>query len=65
MGQGSGDVKDHLDKLSSSNTKIYVSGMSARSRGYDEGLLEGYNAEFAMPDVLISSSIEADAVLCY
>ena len=65
VGQGTGDLKSHLDVLKEANTKIFVSGMSAKARGYDESLLIGYNAEFAMPDVLIKSSIEADTVLCY
>ena len=65
VGQGTGDVKVHLDTLREGNIKLFVSGMSAKARGYDETLLDGYNAEFAMPDVLINSSIEADSVLCY
>ena len=28
-------------------------------------LLDGYSAEFVMPDVLIEESIKADSVLCY
>ena len=44
---------------------IYVSGMSAKSRGFDEKLLDGYTAEFVMPDVLVEESIKADSVLCY
>ena len=39
--------------------------MSAQSRGYDESLLNGYKAEFVMPDVLVEESIKADSVLCY
>ena len=39
--------------------------MSAKSRGYDETLLDEYKAAFAMPDVLIEESIKADSVLCY
>ena len=39
--------------------------MSAKARGYDESLLDGFNAEFAMPDKLLELSIESDAVLCY
>ena len=27
--------------------------------------LQGYNAQFAMPDVLVDKSIKADSVLCY
>ena len=65
VGQGTGDLHDHLENLKNSKVSIYVSGLSAKSRGYDEKLLEGYNAEFAMPDVLVDESIKADSVLCY
>ena len=65
VGQGTGDLYDHLENLKRSKVSIYVSGLSAKSRGYDEKLLEGYNAEFAMPDVLVDESIKADSVLCY
>ena len=65
VGQGTGDLYDHLKNLKNSKVSIYVSGLSAKSRGYDEKLLEGYNAEFAMPDVLVDESIKADSVLCY
>ena len=65
VGQGTGDVKAHLDVLRDNNVKIFVSGMSSKARGYDETLLEGYNAEFAMPDTLIKRSLDADSVLCY
>ena len=65
VGQGTGDLYEHLENLKNSKVTIYVSGLSAKSRGYDEKLLEGYNAVFAMPDVLIDESIKADSVLCY
>ena len=65
VGQGTGDVKVHLNVLKESNVKMFVSGMSSKARGYDESLLDGYNAEFAMPDTLIKRSLEADSVLCY
>jgi len=65
VGQGTGDLYEHLENLRNSKVRIYVSGLSAKSRGYDETLLEGYNAEFAMPDVLVDESIKADSVLCY
>ena len=57
------NIKDMKNKKS--KVTIYVSGMSAKSRGYDEKLLDGYSAEFVMPDVLIEESIKADSVLCY
>ena len=65
VGQGTGDLYEHLQNLKKSKVTIYVSGMSAKSRGYDEKLLDGYSAEFVMPDVLIEESIKADSVLCY
>jgi len=65
VGQGTGDLYEHLQNLKKSKVTVYVSGMSAKSRGYDEKLLNGYSAEFVMPDVLIEESIKADSVLCY
>ena len=65
VGEGTGDLYEHLENLKNSKVSIYVSGLSAKSRGYNEKLLEGYNAEFAMPDVLVDESIKADCVLCY
>ena len=65
VGQGSGDLYEHLENLKNSKVTIYVSGLSAKSRGYEEKLLEGYNAEFAIPDVLVDESIKADSILCY
>ena len=65
VGQGTGDLYEHLLNLKETNATILVSGMSAKARGYDESLLEGYNAEFAMPDKLIEQSLESDSVLCY
>ena len=65
VGQGTGDLYEHLQNLKESKVSIYVSGMSAKSRGYDEKLLDGYTAEFVMPDVLVEESIKADSVLCY
>ena len=65
VGQGTGDLYEHLENLKNSNVTIYVSGQSAKSRGYDESLLEGYKAEFAMLDVLVDESIKADSILCY
>ena len=65
VGQGTGDLKIHLDVLKDNNIKLYVSGMSAKARGYDDSLLNGFNAEFSMPDKLLELSKESDAVLCY
>ena len=65
VGQGTGDLHEHLENLKNTNVTIFVSGMSAKARGYDESLLDGYKAEFAMPDRLVEESIKSDSVLCY
>ena len=65
VGQGTGDLYEHLVNLKNSNVTIYVSALSAKSRGYDETLLNGFNAEFVMTDVLVEESIKADSILCY
>ena len=65
VGQGTGDVRVNLDATKDTEIKISVSGMSAKARGYDDTLLNGFNAEFSMADKLISLSVEADSVLCY
>ena len=65
VGQGTGDLYEHLESLKNTNATIFVSGMSAKARGYDETLLDGYKAEFAMPDKLVEESIKSDSVLCY
>ena len=65
VGQGTGDLNEHLENLKNTNVTIFVSGMSAKARGYDETLLDGYKAEFAMPDRLVEESIKSDSVLCY
>lgn len=64
-GNGTGKLSDHLAVISEKGGQIYVSGMSAKARGYDESLLEGHPAEFAMPDVLVRLADEADTILCY
>ena len=65
VGQGTGDLKNHLDYLKENDIKLYVSGMSAKARGYDESLLNGFNAEFAMPDKLLDLSTESDLSLIH
>ncbi len=64
-GQGTGRVGDHLAGLREAGAAFYLSGMSAKARGYDEGLLEGFEAQFAMPDRLVALTDAADKVLCY
>ena len=65
VGQGTGDLFEHLENLKNTNVTILVSRKSAEARGYDDTLLDGYKAEFAMPDQLVEESIKSDSVLCY
>ena len=65
VGQGTGDLKSHLDFLKENKIKLYVSGMSAKARGYDDKLLSEFNAEFSMPDKLLLLATESDSTLCY
>jgi hypothetical protein len=42
-----------------------LSGKSAKARGYDDTLLAGHDAVFAMPEVLVRLAAGADRVLTY
>lgn len=64
-GQGTGRLSDHLTALAEAGARFRVSGLSAKARGYDQELLEGHPAEFAMPETLIDLAHAADTVLCY
>ena len=65
VGQGTGDLYEHIENLKNTNVTILVSGMSAKARGYDESLLDGFEAEFAMPERLVEESLKSDSVFCY
>ena len=64
-GLGTGRLADHLAVFRDLGGRIHVSGLSAKARGYDAAILEGWPAQFAMPDVLVRLATAADTVLCY
>ncbi|MAQ83811.1 MAG: multidrug transporter [Maritimibacter sp.] len=64
-GEGTGVIGAHLDRHAEAGTPFLVSGKSAKARGYDDALLDGLNASFAMPDRLVQAAAAADTVLCY
>jgi len=64
-GLGTGKLADHLAGHAEAGTVFVLSGRSADARGYDETLLEGFDAVFGMPDNLVDIATEADTVLCY
>jgi predicted peroxiredoxin len=64
-GLGTGSLKTHVDGILAGGGKLYVSGMSAKSRGFEASELGAVTAEFAMPNVLVRLAAEADKILCY
>lgn len=64
-GVGTGRVGDHLVGLKEAGITFFLSGMSAKARGYDDSLLEGYDAHFAMPTKLVELAAASGTVLCY
>ncbi len=65
QGIGTGNLKEHYDAIVESGGQFYLSGMSAKARGYDDALIEGKPAQFAMPDVLVRLLTESDKSLTY
>ena len=64
-GSGTGKLGGQVAAIEDGGGTFYLSGTPAKARGYDESLLEGHPAQFAMPDVLVRLADEADTVLCY
>jgi predicted peroxiredoxin len=64
-GLGTGKLREHFDALASGGARLYVSGMSAKSRGLPEAEVAQKKAEFAMPNVLVQLALEHDRVLSY
>lgn len=64
-GVGTGRLSEHLQGLSEAGVRLHLSGKSAKARGYDDDLLRGRAAAFAMPEVLVRLAAEADRVLTY
>jgi uncharacterized protein len=65
VGVGTGKLQEHFDALAEGDARIYISGMSAKSRDISEQDLEGKPAEFAMPAKLVQLASDADVVLVY
>ncbi len=65
QGVGTGNLKEHYDSIVDAGGQFYLSGMSAKARGFDDSLIEGRPAQFAMPDVLVKLLTESDKSLTY
>lgn len=64
-GLGTGKLRDSYDAIVASGGKIYLSGMSAKSRGLSQTELEGKPMEFATPNVLVQLAVEHDRMFTY
>jgi len=64
-GLGTGRLGDHLRIIADAGGRFYVSRMSAMARRYDDGLIVGRPAAFALPSDLVRLAAEAERVLSY
>ncbi len=64
-GLGTGNLRQLFDAVVANGTKIYLSGMSAKSRGLTEAELAGKDYEFAMPKQLVQLAVEHDRMFTY
>jgi len=65
MGVGTGKLREHYDALVAGGARFYLSGMSAKARGFSEADLAGKPAEFATPAALVRLSLEHDRMFNY
>jgi predicted peroxiredoxin len=64
-GLGTGNLRELYDAVVSSGVKIYLSGMSSKTRGLGEEELEGKPYEFASPKQLVQLAVEHDRMFTY
>ena len=64
-GLGTGNLRELYDAVVSSGVKIYLSGMSSKSRGLREEELEGKPYEFGYLNDLVRLSLEHDRLFTY
>lgn len=64
-GLGTGKLRDSYDAVVASGARIYLSGMSAKSRGLSQTELEGKPVELAMPNTLVQLAVEHDRMFTY
>jgi predicted peroxiredoxin len=64
-GLGTGNLRSLYDAVVAAGVKIYLSGMSSKSRGLSESELEGKPYEFAMPSRLVQLAVEHDRMFTY
>ena len=65
QGLGTGSLRENFDAIVSGGGRFFLSGMSSKARGVTEADIDGKPAEFAMPNVLVKLSLEADRMFTY
>ncbi len=64
-GLGTGNMRQIYDAVVENGARIYLSGMSAKSRGLGPKDLEGKSYTFAGPPELVKLSLEHDRLFTY
>ena len=64
-GLGTGNLREHFDQIATGGGRFYLSKMSSNARGVTEDDLAGKPAEFVMPRMLLTLSLEADHLFTY
>jgi predicted peroxiredoxin len=64
-GLGTGNLRELYNAVVSSGVKIYMSGMSSKTRGLSEAELHGKPYEFASPKQLVQLAVEHDRMFTY
>ncbi len=64
-GLGTGKLRESYDAVVASGGEIYLSGMSAKSRGLGEADISGKPAQVATPNVLVQLAVEHDRMFTY
>lgn len=64
-GLGTGNLRSLYDSVVAGGVKIYLSGMSSKSRGLGENELAGKPYEFAGPNRLVQLAVEHDRLFTY
>jgi predicted peroxiredoxin len=64
-GLGTGNIREHYDKIVSGGGKFVLSGGSSKARGLTEADLAGKPYEFGNPNLLVRLAVEHDRVISY
>ena len=64
-GLGTGDLREHYEKIVAGGGKFYLSGMSSKVRGLMPAELEGKAVTMGAPDLLVKLLMQCDRSIVY